>query len=272
MALSPKLLLQWKALQGHGGSRLVCFSSRARVFCENALDPSQSKLVSAYIDKLLDWNQRMNLTSVTDRKEVMERHIRDSLSLLPVIEKHCSLSDGSLKVVDIGSGAGLPGIIFGIARPSWKITLIESIQKKCDFLEDAVLAVSLQNVSVVRARAEEKGRDVEFRETFDVAVARAVAEMRVLAELCLPFVAAGGIMVAAKGANPEEEVKSAEEAITLLGGSCANIIEVDSESPFGTRTAVVCLKATPTPEKYPRRPGAPSKRPLGFRSKRTEAG
>lgn len=231
------------------------------------LDAKQSGQVAVFVDILLEWNQKMNLTAVTERGAMMDRHIADSLSLLPIIEgahaAYCKSSAGeSIKVVDIGSGAGLPGIVLAIARPAWQLTLLESLQKRCDFLERAAEAAGLTNVKVLRSRAEDAGKDSTHREMYDIAVARAVAEMRILAELCLPLVRVGGILVAAKGPNPEEEVEAAKTAVDLLGASIITLSKVDSEGPLGQRTAVVCLKDKPTPAKYPRRAGMPNKRPL----------
>ncbi|MCO5581269.1 hypothetical protein L7F22_035147 [Adiantum nelumboides] len=209
----------------------------------------------------------MNLTAVTERSSIMERHIADSLALLPVMEntfaKYNQTRIGnSLKVVDVGSGAGLPGIVLAIARPSWEITLLESLQKRCKFLEHVVEALSLSNVKLVRARAEDAGHDLSYREGFDVSVARAVAEMRVLVELCLPLVRVGGLLVAAKGANPEEEVKAAKGAAGLLGASILRIERVTSLSPYGRRTAILCYKERATPKRFPRKAGTPQKQPL----------
>ncbi|CAK9861864.1 unnamed protein product [Sphagnum jensenii] len=239
--------------------------SAARV---ESLSPKQAGQVALFIDLLLDWNQRMNLTAVTERSAMMNRHIADSLSLIPMIEEaytthnYESTRSGALKVIDVGSGAGLPGLVLAISCPAWQVTLLESLQKRCDFLEHVIKTVGLPNVQIVHSRAEDAGQDAKFREVYDVAVARAVAEMRVLAELCLPLVRVGGIFVAAKGPNPQEEVEAAKAAVELLGASMVSLCAVDSEGPLGQRTAVVCLKDHATPAKYPRRAGMPNKRPL----------
>lgn len=139
---------------------------------------------------------------------------------------------------------------------------MEALRKRCLFLEAAEAAAGVANVSVVWARAEDAGRLPEHREAYDVATARAVADMRVLAELCLPLVRVGGVFVAAKGPSPQDEVRTAEAAIELLGGSRPQIVAVVSASPDGQRTAVCCRKERATPEAYPRPPGRPAKRPL----------
>ncbi|XP_059303835.1 uncharacterized protein LOC132055851 isoform X1 [Lycium ferocissimum] len=231
-----------------------------------ALNSRQKEQVHLYIDSLLEWNQRMNLTAVKEESEVMERHVEDSLSIIEPIRtsyvSHCGTSSENLNLVDVGSGAGLPGIILAIASPGWKVTLLESMNKRCSFLEHVVSEIGLSNVQVKRERAETLGQDVNFRESFDVAVARAVAEMRILAEYCLPLVRTGGIFLAAKGHDPQEEVDRAERAIQLMGASLLQIRCVDSHSKHGQRTAIICLKGKPTPKKYPRDPGTPAKIPL----------
>ncbi|KDO69786.1 hypothetical protein CISIN_1g022962mg [Citrus sinensis] len=231
------------------------------------LNTRQQEQIHLYVDALLQWNRKMNLTAVKDVNEVMERHIDDSLAIIPPIKNsytsHCDSScNSNLKLVDVGTGAGLPGLVLAIACPDWKVTLLESMNKRCVFLEHAVSLTQLLNVQIVRGRAETLGKDVSFREQYDVAVARAVAEMRILAEYCLPLVRVGGLFVAAKGHDPQEEVKNSERAVQLMGASLLQLCSVESQSPFGQRTAVVCLKSRRTPKKYPRDPGTPAKVPL----------
>ncbi|KAH7529160.1 hypothetical protein FEM48_Zijuj05G0155000 [Ziziphus jujuba var. spinosa] len=231
-----------------------------------ALSPRQKDQIHIYVDTLLEWNQRMNLTAVTGENEVMERHIEDSLAIIPPIRNsylsHCSSSCNNLNLVDVGSGPGLPGLVLAIACPGWQVTLMESMNKRCVFLEHVISHIGLTNVQVERGRAENLGQSTCFREKFDVAVARAVAEMRVLAEYCLPLVRVGGLFVAAKGHDPQEEVKNAERAIEMMGASLLQLCAVESHSPYGQRTAIVCFKARTTPGKYPRDPGTPAKVPL----------
>ncbi|KAF0903208.1 hypothetical protein E2562_025777 [Oryza meyeriana var. granulata] len=201
-------------------------------FSTTHLSPSQKRQVSLYVDALLDWNQRMNLTAVTDEDEVMKRHVDDSLAVLPPLERAYrdhSASGGSdvdgLRLIDVGSGAGLPGLIFAVARPSWNFTLLESMRKRCLFLEHAVEVMGLSNVDVVCDRAETVGQSPDFREAFDVAVARAVAELKVLAEYCLPLVRVDGLFIAAKGHNPHEEIRSAKSAVHKLGAAMLELCD-----------------------------------------------
>ncbi|CAM0913490.1 unnamed protein product [Alopecurus aequalis] len=243
-----------------GGAAATASSSTA------SLSPAQQRQVSLYVDALLDWNQRMNLTAVTDEAEVMTRHVADSLAVLPPLERAYTSRGGDVasgvSLIDVGSGAGLPGLILAVARPSWKFTLLESMRKRCTFLEHAVEVMELSNVDVVCDRAENVGQSPEFREAFDVAAARAVAELKILAEYCLPLVRVGGLFIAAKGHDPHEEIRSAKAAVHTLGASMLDLCNVESMGPHGQRTAVVYLKEHTTPKKYPRHPGTPSKTPL----------
>ncbi|CAK7328986.1 unnamed protein product [Dovyalis caffra] len=227
--------------------------------CFGTFSSHQKDQIGLYVDTLLQWNQKMNLTAITDVNEVMVRHIEDSLAIIPPINdsyiSHCNASIDGIKLVDVGTGAGLPGLVLAIACPAWKVTLLESMNKRCVFLEHAVSVTGLSNVEVVRGRAENLGQNVSFREKFDVAVARAVAEMRILAEYCLPLVRVGGLFIAAKGHDPQEEVRNAERSLQLMGASVLQLRSVESHSPYGQRTAIICSKDRPTPRKYPRDPG-----------------
>ncbi|WVZ81792.1 hypothetical protein U9M48_029134 [Paspalum notatum var. saurae] len=190
----------------------------------SSLSPPQQRQVAVYVDTLLEWNQRMNLTAVTDEAEVMTRHVADSLAVLPPLERAyrarsvSSVGDvDGVRLIDVGSGAGLPGLILAVARPSWKFTLLESMRKRCTFLEHAVEVMKLPNVDVVCDRAENVGQSIDFRERYDIVAARAVAELKVLAEYCLPLVRIGGLFIAAKGHDPHEEIRKAECAVQKLG-------------------------------------------------------
>ncbi|KAG4203674.1 hypothetical protein ERO13_A05G415200v2 [Gossypium hirsutum] len=248
----PPQRLNFKSLT----TTTTCVTRSSSYF--ETLNSRQKDQIHLYVDALLQWNQ-MNLTAVNEVNEVMERHIEDSLAIIPPIQNSyissCNNSFDNLRIVDVGSGAGLPGLVLAVACPGWEVTLVESMNKRCLFLEHAVSLIGLSNVQVVRERAEKLGQDSNFRERFDVAVARAVAEMKVLAEYCLPLVRVGGLFVAAKGHNPQDEVKSAERATKLMGASVLQLCSVESHSPHGQRTAIICFKNRPTPRKYPRDPG-----------------
>ncbi|KAL9254630.1 Ribosomal RNA small subunit methyltransferase G-like protein [Drosera capensis] len=230
-----------------------------------SLSSHQKDQISLYVDTLLEWNQKMNLTAVTERDQIMERHVEDSLAIIPSILEsysgHCGCSYSTLNVVDVGSGQGVPGVILAIACPGWEVTLLESMKKRCGFLEHAIKATDLPNVQVVHGRAESIGQSIDFREVFDVAVARAVAELRVLAEYCLPLVRVGGLFVAAKGHNPLQYTGMSTISCSVFF-SLLNSMPLESHSPYGQRTAIICLKDRTTPRRYPREAGTPAKLPL----------
>nr|CAB3467640.1 unnamed protein product [Digitaria exilis] len=205
---------------------IATFAPAAATTAISSLSAPQQRQVAVYVEALLDWNQRMNLTAVTDEAEVMTRHVADSLAVLPPLERAYrsrSVTGGGdidgVSLIDVGSGAGLPGLILAVARPSWRFTLLESMKKRCTFLEHAVESMGLSNVDVVCDRAENVGQSLDYREAYDIAAARAVAELKVLAEYCLPLVRVGGLFIAAKGHDPREEVKNAKGAVQKLGAS-----------------------------------------------------
>eukprot|EP00850_Spirogloea_muscicola_P019971 SM000203S06147 [mRNA] locus=s203:88992:91068:+ [translate_table: standard] len=268
------------SIQAHGGSGDGGCGNLALL---DRLCRAQATQVAIFVDELLDWNQRqltrgpwqrMNLTAVSGREAVLDRHVADSLALLAVVEETVAQADGGeptaaaaaaagpLKVVDVGTGAGLPGLVLAIARPDWEVLLLDSLQKRCVFLDHVVERAGLTNVRVRWGRAEDLGRDPDLRDAHDVAVARAVASLSVLAELCLPFVKPGGFLVAAKAANPKEEVEAGTNAVHLLKAQVLSIKKLTLLGGSVERTAVICQKDEPTPAKYPRRAGIPNKKPL----------
>ena len=235
---------------------------------EADLDTHQMNQLKVYMSELLEVNKQMNLTAVREPEEAWQRHVGDSLALLPVIDKHLQASrkgaggNEPLLVIDVGTGPGLPGMILAVARPKWRFTLLDSMRKRCDFMQSTATKMGLGNVSFVWSRAEDAGQDPKLREKHDLVVARAVAEARVLAELCLPFAREGGLWVAAKGPNPQVEVEAAKTSIKKMGGEHLGIELVKSWSNEGQRTALVVRKESKTPSKYPRKPGTPNSSPL----------
>lgn len=213
---------------------------------------------------LLDaWRDRAGLTSLTDPAAVQRRHFGESLALLVALRGAGVLTPGTTaSMVDVGSGAGLPGLPMRILEPSLRLTLVESHRRRASFLETVVETLDLEGVEVVTARAEEAGRDPAYRERFDVAVARAVAPLPVLVEYLLPLLRPGGVMAAPKGSSAERELREAEAAIDHLGG-CAEV-PVPLSLPDGTapQQVLVVRRCGELPERFPRRPGIPSKRPL----------
>jgi 16S rRNA (guanine527-N7)-methyltransferase len=219
------------------------------------LSPAQIAQFDTYATELRRWNERVNLTAIADEPGIVTRHFLDSL--------RCARSWGIApqSLVDIGAGAGFPGLPLKILRPELQLTLVESIAKKAAFLRHMVDTLGLTNVDIIVARAEAAGRDPAQRERYDVAVARAVAELRVLAEYCLPLCRIGGLFLAPKGAQIEDELQSALPAIVQLGGRLVAIESVELPE-LEPRTLVVIEKISATPPQYPRAPGVPAKRPL----------
>lgn len=219
------------------------------------LTPTQVDHFLVYQHELQRWNTHTNLTAITSNEDIITRHFLDSL--------RCAQSWGTSphKLVDIGSGAGFPGIPLKIAFPDLHITLVESVAKKGAFLKHIAEMLNLNNVTILHARAETIGHQPAHRAAYDVAIARAVASLPVLAEYCLPLIRIGGRMLAPKGADSADEVTAAHTALALLGGQTI-AIEPVALPEIEPRTLVVIEKTTATPNAYPRRPGTPAKRPL----------
>jgi 16S rRNA (guanine527-N7)-methyltransferase len=230
------------------------------------LTDDQLGLYQVYYETLIDWNQRVNLTRITDYEEVQTKHFLDSLSCWEAIARAWDVwageTDVSFQAIDVGSGGGFPGVALKIALPALRLTLLEATGKKAEFLQILVERLGLADVMVMKARAEEVGQDPEHRERYDLALARALAEMATLAELTLPLVRVGGLVIAQKGENPLTQVEAAQKAIRTLGGQVKEISPAAIPGLDGARHLVVLEKVSLTPSKYPRRPGMPAKRPL----------
>lgn len=223
-----------------------------------ALDADQIARFQTYYEVLHEWNTRFNLTAVSDYSGVLTKHFLDSLSCLKALPQGLTRQ----RVVDVGSGAGFPGLPIKIACPDVRLTLVEATGKKAEFLSAVVARLGLTDVEVVNARAEEVGHAPPYREAYDLAVARALAAMRVLAELCLPLVCLGGVLIAMKGEDPRAEVEAAQTALKTLGGRHRETIPVVVPGLGAARHLVVVDKVSRTPVRYPRRPGLPARRPL----------
>ena len=210
-----------------------------------------------YEKELLEWNRKFNLTAIRDSESIRTKHFLDSFS--------CVLAWKATppnRLIDIGTGAGFPGLPLKILYPSMKVTLIESVGKKAMFCQHVVSVLGLEHVDVIQARAEELCRDPQHREKYDWAVARAVASLDVLSEYLLPFVKMGGAMLAQKGESGPAEAQSAEKAMKLLGGKLRQLIPVNLPGVADDRYLVLVDKVAATPPKYPRKPGMPGKQPL----------
>lgn len=223
-----------------------------------SLDESQQQAFARYAAELAEWNQRFNLTAITAPEEITSKHFLDSLSCWQVMQ-----AAPGVNVVDVGSGAGFPGLPLKILRPELQLTLVESTGKKADFLSYMVQVLGLEGVQVLALRAEEVGQLAEHRRSFDWALARALAPMAVLAEYLLPLLKVGGRALAQKGAGVRAEMQDGLAAIELLGGGLSELHRVQVPGLDEERYLVEIHKVGETPEKYPRRPGMPSKRPLG---------
>jgi 16S rRNA (guanine527-N7)-methyltransferase len=226
------------------------------------LNARQLEAFDWYASELEVWNKRFNLTSVTDRNQIEIKHFLDSLSCLTAMHPR-----PGERIVDIGTGAGFPGIPIRIACQQVHLVLVESIGKKAQFCQHVLDNLELANVEVINSRAEQVGRLAEYRESFDWAVARAVAKLPTLLEYLLPLVKVGGGAIAQKGETAPAEAQSAEVALEVLGGELEEIVRVELPSVTETRHLVVVRKSAATSEKYPRRAGIPGKRPLSLKTR-----
>ena len=225
------------------------------------LNDDMRKSFEEYAALLLQYNEKVNLTRITDIGDIYELHFLDSLAGAPVISSEAEKSDVS--VIDIGSGAGFPGVPLKIAFPGIRLTLVDSVDKKLAFLRELGVKLKFDDMSyrVVHSRAEDLGRDSAYRESFDFAVMRAVASLPVLLEYALPFLKIGGKLLAYKGPGADDELELSGNALKVLGGK---IVEIKKFSlPGGaSRTLIVVEKISATPERYPRKAGTPAKKPL----------
>lgn len=219
------------------------------------LTEKQLKQFELYYDMLIEKNKVMNLTAITEFDEVLEKHFLDSVSLIRAVDLH-----QSLKVMDLGTGAGFPGIPLKIVFPNIQVTLADSLNKRVLFLNEVVEALGLEQVEAVHGRAEDLARDKKYRERYDLCVSRAVANLSTLSEYCLPFVKIGGKFVSYKSGDCEEEILNSKSAVFLLGGKIADTVKFDLGE--AKRTFVMIDKVKGTSKEYPRKAGTPSKKPL----------
>jgi len=217
------------------------------------------KRFELYLRELLNWNRRVNLTAIVDFQEVQRLHFLDSLTLYQALPQ--SVTRGG-RLLDVGTGAGFPGLPLKIALPEMSVVLVESMAKKVRFLEHVVGALKLEGVQIRRGRAEELAHGDDLRSAFDVVTSRALASLNVLAELTLPFCRRGGIVILPKKGRIDEEIRKAERALHVLGGTLADRVRVQAEGLDNDRFLLVIEKVGETPAKYPRRPGIPRKRPV----------
>ena len=222
-----------------------------------SLNETQLQQFDRYQELLVEWNQKMNLTALTEPKDVAIKHMIDSVSVYD--EKW--FSEG-MSVIDVGTGAGFPGLPLKILCPSLKVTLLDSLNKRVKFLETVVSELGLSDIVCVHARAEEAARQKQYREKFDAVVSRAVARLPILAEYDLPFVRVGGFFAAMKGAKYEEEAEEAKKAVKLLGGGEPVLREIKLPGLEDKRGIIYIRKEKKTPSVYPRKAGTPEKNPI----------
>ena len=233
------------------------FPQQVQTLLGLSLNPRQLAAYECYETELMDWNARFNLTAIRDVPGIRTKHFLDSLTCLLAIRQ-----SSPLRLIDIGTGAGFPGIPLKIALPNLQLTLVESVRKKVDFCQHMIEKLGLEHVEVVQARAEDLGQMLEYRERFDWAVARAVANLQVLAEYLLPLVRVGGSMLAQKGQSGPAEAHAVEKAAKLLGGRLRQVMQVNLPGVADDRYLVVIDKVATTPPQFPRRTGVAAKKPL----------
>ena len=221
------------------------------------LTAAQLEQFEIFYRMVIDWNEKINLTAITDEKEFAVKHIIDSLSLWD--EKILS---GTKKIIDVGTGAGFPGLPLKIFQPNLEIVLLDSLSKRVEFLKKTVAALELKNVTCLHGRAEDFARQKNFREQFDFATTRAVARLNIIAEYCLPFVKVGGIFIALKGKKFLEEISEAESAVKILGGGKITFAEKILPDLPDKRAVIRIEKIKATQKKFPRKAGTPTKNPL----------
>ena len=219
------------------------------------LNENQIEQFYTYMKLLLEWNTKMNLTAITDCKEIILKHFIDSLTIAKYIKKDQAL-------IDVGSGAGFPGIPLKIYREDIDITLLDSLNKRINFLNEVIKELKLEKIRAIHSRVEEFGKNKKYRESFDVSTSRAVANLTTLSEYILPLVKVGGESICMKGSEVTEELKNSKKAIEILGGKIEKVDEFELANTDNKRNIIVISKIKETPKKYPRKPGTPSKEPL----------
>ncbi|MEX0786237.1 MAG: 16S rRNA (guanine(527)-N(7))-methyltransferase RsmG [Dehalococcoidia bacterium] len=223
------------------------------------LSKEQLERFQRYYEVLIEWAERVSLTSVKDVEGVQRRHFLESAALIPIL-RDADLSLEGKSLIDVGSGTGVPGVPLKILEPSLRVTLVEAKQRKAEFLTDLLPQLGMEDVTVITRRAEEVAHDPRHREQYDFAVAKALAPLRTLAELTLPFLVMGGVAIAPKGKGIENEIKESVVALETLKGSIRLVASIALAQP--AQTCVLLDKDLPTPQRFPRRPGLPAKRPL----------
>lgn len=219
------------------------------------LDDEKINKLYVYMNTLLEWNKNINLTAIVEPDDIIIKHFIDSLTINSFIDKN-------KKIIDVGTGAGFPGVPIGIYRDDLEVLLVDSLNKRINFLNTVCESLELNNIKTCHARVEELGHNKNSREIFDYATSRAVAPLNVLVEYMIPFVKVGGYCICMKGSNITDELNDAQKAIKVLGGTIEKVAEFCLPGTDVKRNIIVIKKETNTPGKYPRKPGTPSKEPI----------
>lgn len=219
------------------------------------IDNKKEEQFYKYMELLLEWNEKINLTAITEPNDIILKHFIDSITINKYIEQ-------SNSIMDIGTGAGFPGIPLKIMNQNKKITLVDSLNKRINFLNEVCKEISLENIQCIHARAEELANDLKYRENFETVVSRAVARLNVLIEYMLLFVKKGGLCICMKGPNIDGELEEAKNAIKVLGGKIKSVESFFLPDSDIERNVIIIEKVTETPKKYPRKAGLPSKQPI----------
>lgn len=216
---------------------------------------NQKKALYDFMNCLLEKNKVMNLTAITDEKEIILKHFIDSVIIKDYIEDN-------ERIIDIGTGAGFPGIPLKIVKENNEFVLLDSLNKRINFINEVIERLELKNIIAIQSRAEEAGKNKIYREMFDVVISRAVSKLNVLAEYMLPFLKVGGRCICLKGPNIDEELEEAKKAIKILGGKIEKVEKMCLPETDISRTMIIIRKINETPKQYPRKPGTPSNKPL----------
>lgn len=227
-----------------------------------SLNETQINQLEDYYKLLIDWNDKINLTSITEYDEVLKKHYLDSCALSLFFENYRCFEDKQFSLIDIGTGAGFPGLVLKIVYPESDIVLLDSLNKRINFLDEVIDKLSLDNITTVHSRSEDLARNDDFREKFDFAVSRAVSNLSTLSEYCLPFVKVGGYFIPYKSDKLQEELPTGKIAIEKLGGNLDNVMDYSLPNSDISRSLVIVSKVKNTPKKFPRKAGIPSKQPL----------
>lgn len=222
-----------------------------------SLNEKQIKQFLQYYELLVEWNSFMNLTTIIDFNEVLKKHFIDSLSIVKAHDMSLNLN-----IIDIGTGAGFPGIPLKIVFPHLNVTLLDSLNKRVKFLDEVILKLDLLNINAIHGRAEDYAKDEKYREKFDICVSRAVANLSTLSEYCIPFVKKDGCFISYKSEKLNEEIKEAEKAISILGGKVEKQVYFTLPYSDINRNLLVINKVKNTPKKFPRKAGLPGKEPI----------